>query len=67
MGAHTTLTSLLNYFAKAKVCDAKVAILVNQYIFWFEVAVENALLMHVFESQYDLSCVELGPVFRESV
>ena len=67
MGTHTTLTSLLNYLAKTKVCDAKIAILVNQYIFRFEVAVENALLMHVFKSQHDLGCIELGSVFRESV
>ena len=40
--------ALRDYFAKAKVCNTQVAILVNQYILRLQISIKDTLIVHVF-------------------
>ena len=41
-------------------------ICVEQDVFWFEISVDNVVLMEVFECEYEFCNVEFGSIFLES-
>lgn len=53
-------------FAKPKVCDLNVAIIVDQNIFWFQVPIYDLGCMQIFQSKNSLSKIELCYMFLET-
>lgn len=60
-----SLLVLLQYFRESEICQAHVAVLIEQNILGLEVTVDNFLAVQVAESIGDDGRVELRPVFLE--
>jgi hypothetical protein len=52
-------------FGEAKICYAYVSSKVKEYIFWFEITVNDSLLVKVGERLHHLSGVDFGAIVTE--
>lgn len=64
-GSTKSVRSWVTEFGKPKICQFKVAILSDQYIFGFQVSINDILSMQVFEHADYLSCIELSFIALE--
>ena len=52
-------------FGETEICKANVSIFSHEDVLWFQVSVDDLLVMEVTECQGDSKGVELGSSFRE--
>lgn len=45
----------------------QISVIVDEYVFWFQVAVDEIQVMQVLERQHDLSRVKLSVIFSVTV
>ena len=58
VGASSCLVRRQSLFTETKVCDLDVAFMVKQHVLWFQITIDNAVLMEAAQCLDQLCCVE---------
>ena len=65
VGARSSFICLETLLRQTEVGDLDVAFVVKKHVFWFQVPVDDAVLMQAAESLHELGCIEHGTSLRE--
>ncbi len=63
--SHFTIFFAQTLFAQTKICKSDVTLAVNKNVLWFDIPIDDALVMKVFKRKEGLRDVELSALFSE--